>query len=319
MKHLRFLAILLTAATLAFTACSDDGGSGGGGTSGDIDVVFQSVAQVGGVNGTADSTSLTLTFDVDPATLTAENITVTGATKGALTGSGTTRSLTISNITVANGETVSVTITSPTGYYITVVNGETVSVTITSPTGYSITGSPQTAVVYRQLTIGMDYLGGKIAYILQAGDPGYDASVPHGLIAATEDQSLGIVWISGGSTQSTSVPGGTGTALGTGSSNTDNIIAQAVAAGNNTLTSYAAGLARAHNGGGYNDWYLPSKDELNKLYLNRVAIGGFAVAGYWSSSEDGANNAWIQSFSNGNQSYNNKSSSFCRVRAVRAF
>lgn len=298
MKYCRFLAIVLTAATLAFTACSDDGGSGGGGTSGDIDVVFQSVAQVGGVNGTADSTSLTLTFDVDPATLTAENITVTGATKGALTGSGTTRSLTISNITVANGETV--------------------SVTITSPTGYSITGSPQTAVVYRQLTIGMDYLGGKIAYILQAGDPGYDASVPHGLIAATEDQSLEIVWISGGSTQSTSVPGGTGTALGTGSSNTDNIIAQAVAAGNNTLTSYAAGLARAHNGGGYNDWYLPSKDELNKLYLNRVAIGGFADANYWSSSEYDANNACSQLFVSGGQYDNYKTYNF-RVRAVRAF
>ncbi len=298
MKHLRFLAILLTAATLAFTACSDDGGSGGGGTSGDIDVVFQSVAQVGGVNGTADSTSLTLTFDVDPATLTAENITVTGATKGALTGSGTTRSLTISNITVANGETV--------------------SVTITSPTGYSITGSPQTAVVYRQLTIGMDYLGGKIAYILQAGDPGYDASVPHGLIAATEDQSLEIVWISGGSTQSTSVPGGTGTALGTGSSNTDNIIAQAVAAGNNTLTSYAAGLARAHNGGGYNDWYLPSKDELNKLYLNRVAIGGFASACCWSSSEGHAGSAWYQDFDGGGQGYDSKDGAN-RVRAVRAF
>jgi len=317
MKHLRFLAILLTAATLAFTACSDDGGSGGGGTSGDIDsddggsggggtsgdidVVFQSVAQVGGVNGTADSTSLTLTFDVDPATLTAENITVTGATKGALTGSGTTRSLTISNITVANGETV--------------------SVTITSPTGYSITGSPQTAVVYRQLTIGMDYLGGKIAYILQAGDPGYDASVPHGLIAATEDQSLGIVWISGGLTQSTSVLGGTGTALGTGSSNTDNIIAQAVAAGNNTLTSYAAGLARAHNGGGYNDWYLPSKDELNKLYLNRVAIGGFANDYYWSSSEYDASShrhAWFQHFGNAYQDGDLKYATR-RVRAVRAF
>jgi len=317
MKHLRFLAILLTAATLAFTACSDDGGSGGGGTSGDIDsddggsggggtsgdidVVFQSVAQVGGVNGTADSTSLTLTFDVDPATLTAENITVTGATKGALTGSGTTRSLTISNITVANGETV--------------------SVTITSPTGYSITGSPQTAVVYRQLTIGMDYLGGKIAYILQAGDPGYDASVPHGLIAATEDQSLGIVWISGGLTQSTSVLGGTGTALGTGSSNTDNIIAQAVAAGNNTLTSYAAGLARAHNGGGYNDWYLPSKDELNKLYLNRVAIGGFANDYYWSSSEYDASShshAWFQHFGNAYQDGDFKYATR-RVRAVRAF
>lgn len=306
MKYCRFLAIVLTAATLAFTACSDDGGSGGGGTSGDIDVVFQSVAQVGGVNGTADSTSLTLTFDVDPATLTAENITVTGATKGALTGSGTTRSLTISNITVANGETV--------------------SVTITSPTGYSITGSPQTAVVYRQLTIGMDYLGGKIAYILQAGDPGYDASVPHGLIAATEDQSLEIVWISGGSTQSTSVPGGTGTALGTGSSNTDNIIAQAVAAGNNTLTSYAAGLARAHNGGGYNDWFLPSRDELNAIWVNLVdngsgansGVGGFANDYYWSSSEFNAIYARVQLFDDGSQNGFNKSNNY-RVRAVRAF
>ena len=88
MKHLRFLAILLTAATLAFTACSDDGGSGGGGTSGDIDVVFQSVAQVGGVNGTADSTSLTLTL-MSTGYFNGRKYYCNRATK-ALTGSGTT-------------------------------------------------------------------------------------------------------------------------------------------------------------------------------------------------------------------------------------
>ncbi len=94
-----------------------------------IGVVFQSAVQTGGTTGTADSTGLTLTFDVDPPTLAASDITVTGATKGALTGSGTTRSLAISDITVADGEAV--------------------SVTITSPAGYSISGSPKTAVVYR--------------------------------------------------------------------------------------------------------------------------------------------------------------------------
>ena len=94
----------------------------------DTEVVFQSAVQTGGVQGSTDSTGLTLSFDVDPTTLTADNITVTGATKGALSGSGKTRSLAISNITVADSETV--------------------SVAITSPPGYSISGSPQTALVY---------------------------------------------------------------------------------------------------------------------------------------------------------------------------
>ena len=94
-----------------------------------VDVVFQSAAQSGGSSGISDSTGLNLTFDYDPTTLTAENITVTGATKGALTGSGNIKNIGISNITVANGETV--------------------SVDITSPAGYSLSGSPKTAVIYR--------------------------------------------------------------------------------------------------------------------------------------------------------------------------
>ena len=126
MKHFRFLAMLLLTVTFAFTAC--DGG-GGGGTSGDIDVVFQSAVQAGGTSATVESTGITLTFDTDPDTLTADNITVTGARKVSLSGTGTTRTLTIADINVANEGTV--------------------TVAITSPSGYTITGSTQTAAVYR--------------------------------------------------------------------------------------------------------------------------------------------------------------------------
>ena len=155
-------------------------------------------------------------------------------------------------------------------------------------------------------------MGGVIAYILVSGDPGYDASVQHGLVAATSDQSSAIRWMNG----SYPTTGASGTAIGTGFANTNTIITSQGA----TATSYAAGLARAHNGGGFTDWYLPSKNELDKLFDNRVAISGFASAFYWSSTEFGnANNAWNQHFEFGNQ-YNffNKSNTFS-VRAVRSF
>jgi hypothetical protein len=72
---------------------------------------------------------------------------------------------------------------------------------------------------------------------------------------------------------------------------------------------------------GYSDWRLPSKEELNQLYLKKDTIGGFTLNTYWSSTEYDGYSAWFQYFSVGIQdgTYKNGRYSRCNVRAVRAF
>jgi hypothetical protein len=63
-------------------------------------------------------------------------------------------------------------------------------------------------------------------------------------------------------------------------------------------------------------WRLPTKEELNLMYLNKNEIGGFAAAYYWSSSENYFSYAWGQNFNNGNQNPSLKNFTGY-VRAVR--
>ena len=63
---------------------------------------------------------------------------------------------------------------------------------------------------------------------------------------------------------------------------------------------------------------MPSKDELNKLYLSKDEIGGFVSDNYWSSSQIDATYAWVQNFDNAYQDDYSKNNTE-RVRAIRAF
>jgi hypothetical protein len=189
------------------------------------------------------------------------------------------------------------------------------------------------------LAIGDSYGGGKVAYILQSGDPGYVAGETHGLIAAAADQTpadpWGVAWTN--FTDSLIGTAAQGVALGTGRANTAAIVSQTIE--DQHCIAGAAYVCANLVDGGYDDWYLPSKDELQKLYLLYMTYarvgesGNFNPSGhyqyYWSSSECppddyGFIRAWYQYFDNDPepgadlQNQHVKTKTFS-VRAVRSF
>ena len=130
---------------------------------------------------------------------------------------------------------------------------------------------------------------------------------------------LNIAWCNATSTL-IGTPTALGTAIGTGSANTDAIVA--------VCSSGAAKSARAYNGGGKTNWFLPSIDELLQMYANRAVIGGLvqttqvgtgiATTTFWSSSEYNSSQSKNWSFlTNGNDNWG-KNYGF-GVRPIRMF
>ncbi len=68
----------------------------------------------------------------------------------------------------------------------------------------------------------------------------------------------------------------------------------------------------------YDDWFLPSRDELNEMYVKKSIIGGFQNTAYWSSTETRDEDAWLQEFGTGDQ-YDDFKNEGKRVRAIRRF
>lgn len=168
------------------------------------------------------------------------------------------------------------------------------------------------------LKIGDIYGGGIVAYLMQPGDTTYDVNVQHGLIVANVNQSNNSAWVNTSNINIVSC-NALRNGLLNGKANTDSIIKYY----DSTIVS-AASIARGYKGGNYTDWYLPNKDELNIIYLNRIAIGGLnTTVYYWTSSEiDNTNtnkfSAWALDFTTGLQVRDLKISTNY-VRAIRAF
>lgn len=109
--------------------------------------------------------------------------------------------------------------------------------------------------------------------------------------------------------------GGTLISLGTGKGNTENIINQS-----GHITS-AAKLCDDCTYGGFNDWFLPSGNELSLMYQNLYLIvsGDFQSAFYWSSTETISNSAMFVNFANQGDLADTHKGTNCGVRPCRAF
>jgi hypothetical protein len=141
-----------------------------------------------------------------------------------------------------------------------------------------------------EIKIGASYQGGIIFHIFEKDDPGYVEGEVHGLIAAKEDQAkedqaTGAEWGCHG----TAIPGADKKYIGSGADNTRRILAGCNEDG--IAAKIAADYIVVEDGITYDNWFLPSIDELEKFIVILFDLGAFEEymydsVSYWSSTQE---------------------------------
>jgi hypothetical protein len=277
-------------------------------------VVTETDFTIQGDNTNAAIAAIDIESDVTLTSMNPTSGAASGGTGVTLTGTGFTTSPSVqfdgvnaTSINFINSTTI--TAVTPTH----AVGAVDVVVTLSAGSGG---GSATLTNGYTYLTtaVGQSAFGGTIACLASSNT----------LIAATTDNSSDIDWgsnlITTGATSTTDGASNTTAIIGAVGQTTPNAAQLCNDYEVDSLGNTPCELGNTC----YNDWFLPAGrnlgalGQLNCLYQNRVAIGGFSSRPYWSSIENNIGSAWFQNFSNGAQNVPDKSQTF-PVRCVRAF
>ena len=281
-----------------------------------------SIATGNGITGGTISTAGTI--GLTGQSLALHNLGTNGLITRTAAGTLASRTIIAGNgITVSNGNGVSgnPTIAANFGTTATTVaaGNHTHANATTSASGFMSAADKTKIDGLTTYAVGNAAHGGVVFWV--------DATGQHGLVCAIFDQSTGIRWDAG--TLTWTLANGDGPFAG--AMNTAIIIANQ---GRGDGSLYAARICNqlqmTIGGKTYGDWYLPSKEELNLMFVNRsiisdmcLKLGGSAfntsTGYYYSSTEYSMDKAWGHAFhSGGYQSVNTKFGK-ARVRAIRAF
>jgi hypothetical protein len=158
-------------------------------------------------------------------------------------------------------------------------------------TGYGAQVSFNTS----SIALGVSYLGGKIAYIFQAGDVGYVTGQTHGFIIMNHAMGIQVRYSNNGAYSNTSMN------FGTGKNNTSLLF--------NLTTTELNAAKYVYNVlyDGYSDWYIPSYYEWNKIAPAWTQLG-LADGNYHSSSERDSGYYFTMAFFGGGTSYQSRQS-----------
>ena len=189
---------------------------------------------------------------------------------------------------------------------------------ITAGTNVTVTGIGTTAEPYVVNASSSYYVGQLLGTNGEDGVVFYvDHTGEHGLICSKNDLDggSGVAWSAVNNTEI----GVAAKSQFNGLGNTTAIIAQSGSSAAKLCADYSTAGASAGS------WYLPSIDELSKVYqakyeINKALnINSFALTFYCSSTEWSKSQAWSFFFNNGYISFTSKEFSSYRVRAVRVF